>query len=76
MGAGIVGAAIAARLTAAGLDVTVVDRSGPAAGTSSSGEGNLLVSDKLPGPELALALRGLDLWRQLGERAGQSIEFE
>ena len=76
MGAGIVGTAIAARLAAAGLDVTVVDRAGPAAGTSSSGEGNLLVSDKLPGPELAIALRGIDLWRQVGEQAGASIEFE
>ncbi len=56
--------------------MTVIDRAGPAAGASSSGEGNLLVSDKLPGPELTLALRGIDLWRQLGERAGQSFEFE
>ena len=76
MGAGIVGTAIAARLAAAGLDVVVVDREGPAAGTSSSGEGNLLVSDKLPGPELAVALRGLQLWGQLGARAGERIEFE
>jgi D-hydroxyproline dehydrogenase subunit alpha len=76
VGAGIVGTAIAARLAAAGLDVTVVDRAGPGAGTSSSGEGDLLVSDKLPGPELALALRGIELWRQFGERAGGSFEFE
>ena len=66
VGAGIVGTAIAARLAVAGLDVVVLDRFGPAAGTSSSGEGNLLVSDKLPGPELALALRGLELWDEFG----------
>ncbi len=76
IGAGIVGTSIAARLAAAGLDVVVIDRAGPAAGTSSSGEGNLLVSDKLPGPELALALRGLELWDELGGRAGARIEFE
>jgi D-hydroxyproline dehydrogenase subunit alpha len=76
VGAGIIGTAIAARLARAGLDVTVVDRSGPAAGTSSSGEGDLLVSDKLPGAELALALRGLERWDEFAERAGRQIEFE
>ena len=76
VGAGIVGTAIAARLASSGLDVIVVDRSGPAAGTSSSGEGDLLVSDKLPGPELDLALRGIELWGDLGARAGEGFEFE
>ena len=76
VGAGIVGTAIAARLASSGLDVIVVDRSGPASGTSSSGEGDLLVSDKLPGPELDLALRGIDLWGDLGARAGEGFEFE
>ena len=76
VGAGIIGTAIAARLATAGLDVCVVDRTGPAAGTSSAGEGNLLVSDKLPGPDLALALRGLELWRELAEQSGERFEFE
>ena len=76
----MIGTAIAARLAAAGVDVCVVDRATPAAGTSSSGEGNVLVSDKLPGAELALALRGADLWEQVAERASGSgargFEFE
>lgn len=55
VGAGVVGAACAEALTAAGVTVTVVDRSGPAAGTTAAGEGNVLVSDKDPGPELELA---------------------
>ncbi len=76
VGAGLVGTAVAAGLAAVGVDVTVIDRSGPAAGTSSSGEGDLLVSDKLPGPELALALRGIGLWRQLAEKEGEGFEFE
>ena len=76
VGAGIIGTAIGARLAAAGVDVTVIDRYGPAAGASSSGEGNLLVSDKLPGADLSLALRGIDLWRRFGEEAGRSFEFE
>ena len=75
IGAGIVGTAVAARLAAAGLEVLVVERAGPAAGASSSGEGNLLVSDKLPGAELSLAKRSLQLWRRLGEQAGSSIEL-
>lgn len=79
VGAGIIGAAVANRLAAAGLDVCLLDRLGPAAGTSSAGEGNVLVSDKVPGPDLALALRGVELWRELaGEAgdAGERVEFE
>ncbi|GIH16213.1 NAD(P)/FAD-dependent oxidoreductase [Rugosimonospora africana] len=70
VGAGIVGAACARALAHAGRSVCVVDRDGPAAGTSSSGEGNLLVSDKLPGPELDLALHSLRLWAQFAAGAG------
>ncbi len=79
VGAGIIGAAVANRLAAAGLDVCLLDRLGPAAGTSSAGEGNVLVSDKVPGPDLALALRGVALWHELAEEAGDAgdrVEFE
>ena len=72
----MVGTAIGARLARAGVDVCVVDRVGPAAGTSSSGEGNVLVSDKLPGPELALALRGMKLWQETAGTSGDRFEFE
>ncbi|SDP14333.1 NAD(P)/FAD-dependent oxidoreductase [Lentzea jiangxiensis] len=65
MGAGIIGAACAQALKARGLDVLVVDRHGPASGTSSAGEGNVLVSDKEPGPELDLARRSRELWPEL-----------
>lgn len=76
VGAGIVGAAVAWRLAAAGAEVLVIDRHGPAAGSSSSGEGNVLVSDKLPGADLALALRSVALWRELAAEAGGAFEFE
>ena len=76
IGAGVVGAACALALGQAGLDVCVIDRAGPAAGSTSSGEGNLLVSDKLPGPELALALHSLRLWREFAARAGAPFEFD
>lgn len=79
VGAGIVGAAVARELAVAGAEVTVLDRSASAGGTSAAGEGNLLVSDKGPGPELALALRSLHLWRgllpEIRETFG-SIEYE
>ncbi|GAB3892238.1 FAD-dependent oxidoreductase [Kibdelosporangium lantanae] len=62
LGAGVVGAACARELTLAGFDVLVLDRARPAGGTTSHGEGNILVSDKEPGPELALAQLSAELW--------------
>ncbi len=76
VGAGVVGAACALALGQAGLQVCLIDRAGPAAGSTSSGEGNLLVSDKLPGPELALALHSLGLWREFAARASVPFEFD
>jgi D-hydroxyproline dehydrogenase subunit beta len=76
VGAGLVGAACALALTSAGRSVCVVDRAGPVGGTTAGGEGNILVSDKLPGPELGLALRSVALWRQLAGEVGDSFEFE
>ncbi|WP_433238666.1 NAD(P)/FAD-dependent oxidoreductase [Streptosporangium sp. CA-135522] len=65
IGAGVVGAACAYYAARAGLDVVVVDRGPVAGGTTGAGEGNVLVSDKEPGPELDLALLSNDLWREL-----------
>ncbi len=83
IGAGIVGAACALAAARAGLQVVVVDRGAIAGGTSSGGEGNLLVSDKPAGPELDLALHSLGHWEeitghleQLTGRPGGGIEFE
>ena len=77
VGAGIVGAACAFALSADGHAVTVVDRGGLGAGTTSRGEGNILVSDKGPGPELDLARWSARLWRELGAELGvDDIELE
>jgi glycine/D-amino acid oxidase-like deaminating enzyme len=76
VGAGMVGAATAAALAAAGWRVLVVDRRGPLGGTTAAGEGNILVSDKLPGPELTLALRSVALWREFAGALGGGFEFE
>ncbi len=71
IGAGIIGAACALAAVRAGLSVTVVDRGPLAGGTSSAGEGNILVSDKQPGPELDLALHSLGHWEEVAAHAEQ-----
>lgn len=65
LGAGIVGAACARELARAGCEVTVLDRGGAAGATTSHGEGNILLSDKGPGPELELARLSRRLWPEL-----------
>lgn len=72
----MVGAACALYAARAGLDVTVVDRGPVAGGTTGAGEGNLLVSDKEPGPELELALLSNRLWTELASEPGLGTAFE
>ena len=76
IGAGIVGASVALSLTNAGLNVLVIDRGAVSSGTTGAGEGNILVSDKDPGPELTLALRSRDLWFEMQNDVGDSFELE
>ncbi|MEU9112336.1 FAD-binding oxidoreductase [Streptomyces sp. NPDC048483] len=76
VGAGVVGAACAYYAARSGLSVTVIDRGPVAGGTTGAGEGNLLVSDKEPGPELDLALFSTELWRELAEVLPPGIEYE
>ncbi|MGW2708918.1 NAD(P)/FAD-dependent oxidoreductase [Streptomyces sp. NPDC001356] len=76
VGAGITGAACALYAARAGLDVRLVDRGPVAGGTTGAGEGNLLVSDKEPGPELGLALLSARLWAGLAQEPGAAIEYE
>lgn len=76
VGAGIVGAACAHYLAEAGLQVVVLDRGPVAGGTTGCGEGNILVSDKEPGPELGLALLSVRLWQELGELLGPRCELD
>lgn len=71
LGAGIIGAACARELAEAGLEVIVVDRAFPAGATTAHGEGNLLVSDKSPGPELELAQLSQRLWPAVLERIAE-----
>jgi glycine/D-amino acid oxidase-like deaminating enzyme len=76
IGAGIVGASVALSLTNAGFKVLVIDRGAVSSGTTGAGEGNILVSDKDPGPELELALRSRDLWFEMQDDVGDTFELE
>ena len=77
VGAGIIGTACAYFCARAGLDVVVLDRQAVAAGTTGAGEGNVLLSDKQPGPELAMALRAVQLWDELADALGaDAFELE
>ncbi|WP_345072969.1 FAD-binding oxidoreductase [Phytohabitans flavus] len=82
VGAGIVGAACAYQATQVGLSVTVVERGPIVGGTTGAGEGNILVSDKEPGPELDLALLSIGRWQALadlpleGGTFGAAVEVE
>ncbi|WP_343070748.1 NAD(P)/FAD-dependent oxidoreductase [Nocardiopsis mwathae] len=77
IGAGIIGAACARELAGAECSVTVLDRAAAASATTAHGEGNILVSDKAPGPELDLARASVRLWPQavaeLGEELGPRL---
>ncbi len=74
IGAGIVGAACARSLAMVGLDVTVIDRSTAASATTARGEGNLLVSDKAPGPELVMALAAAKRWPALVRELADELD--
>ncbi|MBU3871414.1 FAD-binding oxidoreductase, partial [Streptomyces sp. 4503] len=76
IGAGVVGAAAAWFAALAGLRVVVVDRGAVAGGTSGAGEGNVLVSDKEPGPELELAQYSRRVWGEDLGAYGGLWEFE
>jgi glycine/D-amino acid oxidase-like deaminating enzyme len=83
IGAGIIGAATARSLARRGIETTILERRAAVSGTSSAGEGNILVSDKAPGAELELARYSARLWpivaAQLTDELSDrfpSIEFE
>ncbi|MEU7137915.1 FAD-dependent oxidoreductase [Nocardia sp. NPDC046473] len=78
IGGGMIGCALADRLALDGASVRVCERGGVASGTTAHGEGNVLVSDKGPGPELALAQLSRRLWLAVLERlsSGATVEWE
>ena len=71
MGAGIVGAATAYALAMRGVEVELFDAGEVSGGTTGLGEGNVLCSDKAPGPELELAVLGRELFDDIERRFGE-----
>jgi len=76
IGGGIIGTSCAFFLAREGVKVILVERNEIASGTSSAGEGNILVSDKLPGPELTLAQLGRSIWQELADELPDDFEFD
>lgn len=69
-GAGIVGASIAWHLSRKGLDVSVIDSSGPSAGATGASDGAVSVATKTPGMLAELAAVSLAYCRELAEPGG------
>src|SRR3954453_5885586 len=76
VGAGVVGAACAYQLAAAGVRVRLLDRSFVGSGSSGACEGNVLAWDKELERELPLALRSSDLWETLAQKLDDDFEYD
>lgn len=75
IGAGIVGAACAARLSASGLRVVVLESNRIASGTTAAGMGHIVVMDD-SGPQMALTGYSRALWNKLAEELPADAEYE
>ncbi|RDI67590.1 NAD(P)/FAD-dependent oxidoreductase [Nocardia pseudobrasiliensis] len=73
IGAGVIGCALAERISRAGVSVLVCEQGAVASATTAHGEGNVLVSDKGPGPELELAGLSRRLWPQMLDRLAERV---
>jgi len=74
-GAGIVGAAIAAALTNAGVGVTIVERAQVGGGATAAGMGHIVVMDDSEA-QFALTKYSRDLWQSLLEVMPAAVEYE
>lgn len=75
VGAGIVGAACADRLSEAGCRVTLIDARTPGSGTTAAGMGHIVVMDDSP-PQFALTRLSTQLWQTLSPTLPSSCEFQ
>ena len=76
IGGGIVGTAATYFLSKFGVEVCLVDRGSIASGTSGAGEGNLIVSNKHPGPEMELGKLAMKTWADLVEELPVDLEYD
>jgi glycine/D-amino acid oxidase-like deaminating enzyme len=75
VGAGIVGAACAAALSREGLSVAIIDKNGPATGTTAAGMGHIVVMDDSDA-QFALTKYSQDLWKKLADELPANCEYE
>jgi sarcosine oxidase subunit beta len=75
VGAGLIGSSIAFRLAQGGYDVTIVDRGGVGAATSSACDKSIILQSKRPGPHLTMALESRAYYEDLEEELGAELEF-
>ena len=68
IGAGVIGAAVAARLAEAGYGILILERGIPAAGASGGNCGQISVSDRTEPWHMKLALRSLAYYREVLSR--------
>lgn len=76
IGGGILGAATAYHLTKFGAEVCLVERGAVASGTSGACDGQILIADRHPGPELELGKLALRRWDELARELPIDIEYE
>jgi glycine/D-amino acid oxidase-like deaminating enzyme len=76
IGGGVIGAACAHALAEAQVSTLLVEAREVGSGASGACEGNVLISDKSPGPELELARRSLELYEELEQRLDADIQRE
>ncbi len=75
VGCGVIGSSIAYYLSKAGFSVTVVERGDAASGTSSSCDGNVLVTDKMPGFDSRMTFLSQKLFDILEDELGYDFEY-
>ena len=75
IGAGVIGAAAAYALSGRGAKVILVEAGDIAQGTSSKSDGNILVSDKMPGYDAKLAKLSQDMFPALSRKLDYDIEW-
>ncbi len=75
IGGGVIGCATAYYLSKSGAKVAIIEAGDIASGTSSKCDGNVLVSDKMPGYDCMLAKKSIDLFPGLVDELDYPCEW-
>ena len=76
IGAGVIGSAVAYYAAKAGFQVALIDAGDSAQFTSSRCDGNVLVSDKMPGYDTSLTARSQELLDELSDELDYDFQWE